>query len=190
MAFLNRAARAVAGILLVAGTLPVAGAWAATDIQGSVEYRVKAAMLYNFTRFVRWPATMATGNELVLCVLGENPFGDALQDLAGRPTGDRTLAVRHLAGDDGTDGCGVLFIAASEQANVGNLLRQLGHRPVLTVSELEGFIEEGGIIRFILEDNKVRFRINMTAAEQAGLGISSKLLKLARDVDGAPRQGP
>ena len=148
------------------------------------EYRVKTAFLYNFARFVTWPrATLQDRPEFTLCITGSDPFGPQLDELTGKAVQDKTLVVRRLSSLAMVDDCQLVYIG--ENAELTEILLLLGGQPVLTVSDTAGFIEEGGIIQFMVIQNKVRFRINVAAANAAGLNISSKLLSLAISVTGS-----
>jgi hypothetical protein len=142
--------------------------------QPSLEYRVKAAYLYNFVKFVEWPAA---AGPLTICVVGRNPFGSVLQEtVRGESIGDRPLAVRSVAQPDAN--CQVAFIPEGTAA--APALRAARGIPVLTVGETPSFLSQGGIINFVVEEGKVRFDINQEAAMRADLKISSRLLRLAR----------
>jgi hypothetical protein len=144
--------------------------------QPSLEYRVKAAYLYNFVKFVEWPAASASG-PLTICVTGRNPFGSALAEtVQGESLGNRPLAVRSVAQPDAN--CQVAFIPEGTAA--APALRAARGIPVLTVGETPSFLSQGGIINFVVEEGKVRFDINQEAAMRADLKISSRLLRLAR----------
>jgi hypothetical protein len=147
------------------------------------EYEVKAAFLYNFPKFVEWPAKRgAAENVLTLCVLGPNLFGKALEILQGKPIG--TMVWKVLPADSKTNmrECPVLFISASESGNLSQILEGIRGAPVLTVGDTEGYAARGLVVNFYLQDDKVRFEINVEASRVAGLTISSQLLKLARIV--------
>jgi hypothetical protein len=147
------------------------------------EYEVKAAFLYNFTRFVEWPdnPVLPAGTELRVCVLGEDPFGTSVDALQGKRVHERTIAVRRLENAERRTGCDVLFVSASESVRLDRVIDpRTPEFGVLTVSDMPGFAEAGGIIQMVLEHRRVRFEINVTAARRAGLSISSKLLRLAR----------
>src|ERR1700674_1256366 len=147
------------------------------------EYEVKAAFLYNFAKFVEWPARPAPdGNVLTLCILGPNPFGNALGILQGKPVGNMAWKVVLADSKTHIQECRVLFISASESGNLSQILEGIKGAPVLTVGDTEGYAGRGVIINFYLQENKVRFEINVEASKQAGLAISSQLLKLARIV--------
>ena len=145
------------------------------------EYRIKAAFLFNFTRFVNWPEQPAS-DSFTLCVLGEDPFGIHLDPLESKVVNGRALAIRRIQDTTATDNCQMVYISESVTGEIGAILSRLSQAPVLTVSDSERFTEQGGIIQFRLIDNKVRFDININAASDSGLNISSKLLSLANAV--------
>jgi len=147
--------------------------------QPSTEYRIKAAFLYNFTSFVTWPDDPAGASDFTLCVLGEDPFGRLLDKLTGKSVKGKQLIVRRLGNQALLDQCKLVFISATSSDQIGGALALLQELPVLTVSDVRGFTNQGGIIEFRIIANKVRFDINLNAAESAGLHISSKLLSLA-----------
>ncbi len=146
------------------------------------EYEIKAAYLYNFINYIDWPpdALPAAGGTITIGILGENPFGTALNPLNGKQAKGRTLVVKQITDAKELDQCQIVFISSSEKHRVPELLNQLKNSRVLTISETDGFAERGGIINFISERNKVRFEINPDAARALGLTISSDLLKLAK----------
>jgi hypothetical protein len=148
------------------------------------EYDVKAAFLLNFTRFIDWPDRTGgeTGNELILCIAGEDRFGDALNVIKGKKVRGRTIVINKAVDSNNLTSCDILFISSSEKDRLPSLMAALTDRPILTVSEIEGFTRRGGIINFIIVDNKIRFEINPDAAKQVGIHISAQLLQLARIV--------
>lgn len=148
------------------------------------EYQIKAAFLYNFGKFIDWPtdAPANASTSIILCVLGEDPFGFALDALEGKAVNDRTLTIKRLVEPRSLDACHILFISPSERARMTQILGHLKRVSILTVGDIEGFTHRGGIINFTIKKNKVRFEINVDAAKQADLRISSKLLKLAEIV--------
>jgi hypothetical protein len=153
------------------------------------EYLVKAAFLYNFAKFTEWPATAFAGPRapLRLCVLGADPFGPALESIAGKKVKDRTIVTSRFERADGVEGCHVLFVSASEGERLDGILRSLRDEPVLTVADVPGFARSGGIVNLKTVENKVRFEINLHAGQRAGLRFSSQLLKLAEIVEDTPR---
>lgn len=151
------------------------------------EYQVKAAYLFNFLKFVEWPEN-AFGDPLapiVIGVVGDDPFGDALpQVVIGKTVQGRDVVVRiYRAGED-LRGAHILFIGSSERKKVPAILFSLRGSDVLTVADMEGFLDLGGMIQFVPENNRVRFAINVEAARRAKLKMSSKLLSLAKTVEG------
>jgi hypothetical protein len=146
------------------------------------EYQIKAAYLYNFINYIDWPADALppAGGMLTIGVVGDNPFGAALDALKGKQIKGRTLSVKQLSSLENLDQCQIVFISPSEKERLPEILARLKDARVLTVSEIEGFAQRGGIINFISERNKVRFEVNPDAAKRTGLTVSSELLKLAR----------
>jgi hypothetical protein len=141
-----------------------------------LEYRVKAAYLFNFVKFVEWPAA-AAGGPITICVAGRNVFGDVLdQTIRGETIDGRPLTSRVLL--EPADGCHVLFAPRGAAARA--YLQAARGEPVLTVGESADFIANGGMVNFILDGGNVRFEIEARRAEAAGLRVSSRLLRLAR----------
>ncbi len=147
------------------------------------EYQVKAAFLLNFARFVEWPATQTVGvagnSPLTICIAGDDPFGGTLDRLArGEAVNGRPVVIRRFWQREST--CQILFVSGSER----DLFRALGRAEpgVLTVGEDAAFLTEGGMINFVVEDRRVRFDVNLKAAERASVRISSRLLSVARSV--------
>jgi hypothetical protein len=162
---------------------PVLPASSALGESAAPEYRVKAAFLFNFARFVEWPEAVfgPPGAPIVFGVLGEDPFGPALDEtLEGKRINGRPLEARRFADLKHLQPCAVLFVSHLESKDLEETLEALREAPVLTVGEGHRFARLGGIVSFFLEDNRVRFQINAEAARRAGLRISSRLLELAR----------
>jgi hypothetical protein len=173
--------RIVGTSLLVVAMLVSTRAHAENVPQGPSEYQVKAAFLYNFVKFVDWPATQASQEgPIELCVLGKDPFGGALERvIEGKTVNGRPLAIRRISEITAAQSCHVLFVSASEAGRVSEITKAVHAWSVLTVSEIDRFSDRGGIITFLMEGQRVRFRINSKTASSAGLKISSKLLQLA-----------
>jgi YfiR/HmsC-like len=153
----------------------------------SPEYQVKAAFLLNFAKFVEWPGAAFTDEKspLVLGVVGEDPFGGALDALEGQIVRNRTVQVKRLSNTDGIRKCHLLYIGTSEAGRIRDIVSAIGEASVLTVSDgLERFAQHGVSINFILSDNKVRFEINVTVAKKAGLSMGTQLLQVAKVVEG------
>ena len=146
------------------------------------EYQVKAFFLYNFARYVEWPSQSfkAASDPIVICILGQNPFGSALeQAIAGKVVEGRPFVVRQISDVEPGGNCRILFVNSSERKRFRSMAGILKGIGVLTVGEVQGFTADGGVINFKLQDGKVRFEINADAAEREHLHISSKLLSLA-----------
>ena len=172
---------------LVVGLARCAGQDAA-----STEYQVKAAYLFNFAKFVEWPAgAFRTPNSpLVICVLGSNPFGSELEgSIAGKTVGGRRLEITHLPRGLDASACQIVFIPSSEKGQVREILQRLTGTNALTVGDTSGFTDDGGMINFVWEGDRVRFEANVDAAEHAHLRLSARLLTVAKLVVGKSRVG-
>jgi len=159
------------------GVLWTACAWGQID-----EYQVKAAFLYNFAKFVRWPerAFSSPTEPISICVFGRNPFGRTLeQTVAGKEFGGRAFLVRSIADPQDACRCHIVFVSSSEKKRIAAILSAVQTSSVLTVGEFPGFAGQGGAVNFKLEDGAVHFEINLEAARLKELDISSKLLSLA-----------
>jgi hypothetical protein len=149
---------------------------------------VKAVYLLNFGRFARWPLTAspAPAAGFAVCVLGRDPFGPTLDAVVDGETIDgRPVVARRLTSGSNAAGCRILFISLSEGVNLKKILQSIDRTPMLTVSELPQFAEQGGMIQFVSEGNRVRFAVNVTATEDAGLMLSSELLRVALTIKGS-----
>lgn len=153
--------------------------------EDNIEYKVKAAYLYNFTKFVSWPEqafNFLPDSPLSICILGQDPFGHSIDLLANKTAHGRDVVVNYLQQFDEQSVCHVVFISRSEADRVEQIITDIGDRPVLTVSDIDGFAVKGGCVRLHIVDGKVRFNINIKAARRAHLQMSAKLLELARVV--------
>jgi hypothetical protein len=151
----------------------------------SGEYEVKAAFLLNFAKFVEWPpkAFQNSNAPFVIGIVGDDPFGDALlQIVKGQSAQRRRIEIRHFKVAEDFGDCHLLFASRSLAAQTDHILTRLQGRPVLTVSEKENFVRQGGVIGFAVVDKSVRFDINAKAATAVDLKVSSKLLAVAREV--------
>jgi hypothetical protein len=156
------------------------------------EYEVKATYLYNFSRFVEWPAqgVQEQSDTFAICVLGDNPFGPALKATVAQETiAGKKVVVKEIPTLQDAVGCRVLFISSSEDKQLKEILANLGTASVLTVSDLPKFTQRGGMVQFVLEGDRVRFEVNSASAERAGLTLSSELLKVAINVRKGVRLG-
>jgi len=162
-----------------------ASAFSMAEDRQMTEYRVKAAFLYNFSRFVTWPKRAGLNKGFFnLCVLGEDPFGKLLDVLSGKYIQNDWLEIKRLDSLDEDHACQIVYVSQTVASDLEDIMSTLKNQPVLTVSDIGGFTSRGGIIQFKLDNNKVRFDINIDAAKRAGLTISSKLLSLATVVRG------
>jgi hypothetical protein len=153
------------------------------------EYHVKAAFLFNFAKFVEWPTeTFKTpADPIVICVLGENPFGNAIEEtISGKSVGGRTFSVREISGTQHPWSCQILFVNSSALNQFRAVIGRIKGAGVLSVGEAEGFTADGGVINLKVEHGNVRMEINVAAAEYTNIHISSKLLSLAEVVRKAP----
>lgn len=149
------------------------------------EYDVEAAYLYNFGRFIQWPPKpqVPPANSFLICILGQDPFGPALkQTIANEFIDGKSVIAKQVSTAGEASDCHVLFISSSEERRLPQILASLSKSSVLTVSDLPGFMERGGMIEFVLEDSRVRFEVNVDTATRVGLTLSSDLLKLATNV--------
>jgi len=149
------------------------------------EYQVKAAYLYNFGRFVEWPAKVSAAKDglFTICVLGQDPFGPILNAvLANETIAGKNVVTEKIPKPEDAVKCQILFISSSEESQLKHILATLDSASVLTVSDLPQFSRRGGMVQFILEGTRVRFEVNLSPTEHAGLTLSSELLKLATSV--------
>jgi hypothetical protein len=168
-------------LLALAAALPVRA-----QAPSPTEYQVKAAFLFNFSQFVDWPAASFADAHapLVIGVLGSDPFGATLDEIVrGESVNGHPLAVRRYQSLEQVATCHILFIARSQVAQLDAIVAALEGRSVLTVGDFDGFTRRGGVIRFVTVGNKIRMRVNLVAAQEANLTISSKLLRPAQIVE-------
>jgi hypothetical protein len=146
------------------------------------EYQVKAAFVYNFAKFVQWPAGAFRdpNDPISICLLGEDPFGRSLEDtVAGRLIEGRPFTVRHISNLKQVEGCKVLFVSSKQDKHPPVSLADVRADGILTIGESQVAASDGVVINFRIDSGKVRFDINVAAAERAKLRISSRLLSLA-----------
>lgn len=154
------------------------GIGAIAQAQTVEEHDAKAAFLFKLVNFVQWQSN--AGGDLVIGFIGSDSTGDSLQRLAyGKPVNGRRIVVRHMTHDADLKGCQVIFVGAAEHKNASAVLDRLRGTGVLTVGESDGFGQHGGVINLLLNEGRIRFEVNLHAAERAHLQISSRLLSLA-----------
>jgi hypothetical protein len=193
----QRRVRVAASILALAAFASTARA---AEEKKPTEYEIKAACIYNLLKYTEWPPSPSPpstdttdkappAEPLHVGVVGADPFGKAWDLIRGKQVGQRTIAVTHIpeftegvAATPGFRGCNVLFICTSEEPKLAAILGAVKDVPVLTLGEMNAFLERGGMIAFALEDRKVRFEINLRAVRAARLGINTAVLRLARRI--------
>jgi len=167
-------------LLLASGTL-----LCSAQKQIASEYQVKAVFLFNFAQFVEWPTTsFQETNTLGIGILGEDPFGNYLDEtIRGEEVNGHRLVVQRYRHIDDVKACHILFINVADANQLTQIIASLKSKSILTVSDADSFTKRGGMIRFVTENKKTRLRINLDAAKEADLTISSKLLRLAEVVN-------
>lgn len=171
--------------IVLALLITLSGSSAARAQEASVEsqYPVISAYIYNFTQFTTWPAG-AINAEFSVCVLGRNPFGSALAPLRTRSVDGKPITTKlfqRMSEDVLT--CNVLFVSESERENVGEIVKALKGAPVLTVSNMDDFVDMGGMVELVKTDSRVGIKIGLRSVESSHISISSKLLRLANTTE-------
>jgi YfiR/HmsC-like len=157
----------------------------AQDSSVSSEYLIKAGFIYNFANLVQWPsnAFAQPDSPIVIGILGEGSFGTILDRvLEGKKVNGRAFLVKRLRSVTDLKECHILFVSSSDMTHLTEAIHLVKGMPILTIGEIPGFAKRGGIINLVIEDNKVRFEVNVEAAKEADLNISSRLLALAKIV--------
>jgi len=156
--------------------------------QESREYVLKAGIIYNFTKFIKWPKEVAKGIEsdgLNLCVIGQDPFGKILDQLGQKVRSkNKKIFIKRFQSSQDASSCHILFISLSEKVRLEQILDQVNRLPILLIGDTPGYAYRGVGINFYIEENKNRFEINLEAVEKKGIRISSELLNLAKIVNG------
>lgn len=149
-----------------------------------MEYKIKAAFLLNFAKFINWPEGSFSEEQqpFKICVLGRNPFGSVLEDLESRMIANRKIKVHYVDTLAAADWCHLVFVSSSEKNNLAEIQKSLADRAIILVSDIEGFVESGGLIEFVSKGEKLAFKINLSRAREQGLEIHSALLNLATEV--------
>ena len=183
---LGRAGRRVCQLVLVLlMTLCTGGHAAHGSSTDNNEYAVKAAFLFHFAQLTNWPSSIfqRSGDPFTFCTTGRDPFNGALETtLSGKMVKEHAVRILHLKQLSGVEGCQVLFIGASESAHLATLFTSLHSSPILTTGETDEFVQLGGMIGFRREQDRLRFDINVPAAEKCNMTFSSELLSLAKTI--------
>ena len=184
--------RVCLSLLLALGIVVSSEVAARAESSAPTMPQVQAAFLFNFSKFVTWPneAFQHSGDSLIIGVLGEDPFGAILEDtIRDKTVMGKKLVVKRFSKIQDALHCHILFLSASEESRLAQMIQALDKTNILTVSDMEQFAEHGGMVAFTVEDRKVRFNVNVEAVERTELKIGSQLLKLARIVSHKPRTG-
>jgi hypothetical protein len=142
------------------------------------EYDVKAAFIYNMAKFIEWPPS--NKDSIGLCIIGADPFGKTMDNIKGKTVKGKRLDVRKSSSSGELKECHMVFISNSEKDQASRIADMLKDYPVVTIGDTEGYISQGVMINFFMENKKVRFEVNPDRARRAKIGISSQLLKLAK----------
>jgi hypothetical protein len=173
----------------------IAAAWLATGTVAEAraqslspqeyENQVKATFIYNFSRFIEWPVgTFTRGrSSLAVCVLGISPFGGALDSIKGKDVQGRKIEIEHLTSSSQLGACQILFISSSEREHLKEILESAKHSRVLTISEMSQFAQDGGVVALAMRKDRIHFSVNLDAANETGVKISSTVLRLATIVN-------
>jgi hypothetical protein len=176
---MKSALRFLLGLLLLAGISTQACRAELSELQ------VKSAYVFNFIKFVEWPAgAIKEGDKLRLCVIGNDNLHTSLSALNGRKAGGYELQIIHTDDSKVWNSCRVLYIGENEQRRLVPVLKSLGNAPVLTISDIQGFAERGGGIGLLYRNDKMLFEVNLASTRKAGLRLSSQMLNLATNIFG------
>lgn len=146
------------------------------------EQQIKLSFIYNFAKFVSWPNVNTANTPLVICVIGSQPLSGKIALLQNKKVNTRSIQVHFLGQDDKTTDCNMLFISESETQHLEKSLLPIAGLPILTISTVPDFVQAGGMIGLKVLDNRVRFDVNLVAAQKAGLSVNSQLSNLADEV--------
>jgi len=167
---------------VLGGALACYGAALRGDQQNASAYQIEAVYLYNFSKFVEWPASAKSANAdpFNICILGDDPFGAVLDaTLSGENIQGANLAARRITEARDAAGCKIVFVSSSEESRLKTVLDELENGKALTVSDIREFSQRGGMIQFVVANGKVRFEVNVKNAADVGLSFSAELLEVA-----------
>ncbi len=154
----------------------------------NLEYKIKAAFIYNFIKFVDWPQDHVKGDTVTIGIIGKSPFNSSFEPITKKKVKDKHILIKYfpqfeeINDKESLKKCHVLYICDSEEEHLNDILNIVKKSCVLTVGEKDGLLDIGGIIRFTMHQKKVRFEINLIAAKHADLEVRSQLLRLAHKV--------
>lgn len=155
-----------------------------SDADGTTEYQLKAAFIYKFTRYIDWPATALPPERknIIIGIVGADPFGDALSQVEGKTVKDRTILIKRFADAKSIESCDLLFIPASEKDHIADIVKAMRGMSTVLVGEHANATLQGCMIGFYIENKKLRFEINTDNASAGSFKLSSQLLGVARIV--------
>ena len=149
----------------------------------NLEYKVKAAYLYNFTKFITWPdkvLSVSSKENLNVCILGKDPFGEAIALLSNKLAKGHTVIVKYIDKLKTDTQCHIAYVSRSKEKNIISIIKKLSNKNILSVSDIDGFAVKGGCISLVVLNGKVRFNVNLQATYNADLKLSAKLLEMAK----------
>ena len=143
------------------------------------EQAVKAGIVYNITKYVIWPSTVADDDQFNLCIFGDAQLGNVLKSLQGKLVDNKPLVLHRWVKSDSSERCHMVFVAKDSTQEFQDFLQEINSLPVLTISDIPDFVNAGGMIGLIKDGTRVGFEVNLMTVRAAGLGMSAQLLKLA-----------
>lgn len=156
--------------------------WLTTVFASEVEQQVKVSFIYNFAKFIKWPNSDTSTLPFYICTQGNKPLSKEISLLQNKQVGERNIIVRAIIDNTQWKECSILFIDDGESERVADILKKVADYSVLTISDSSDFLHKGGMIAMSVNDNHVRFAINLAQAQKAKLIIDSQLLQLAIEV--------
>ena len=181
--------RSVFALVPLVGLFFSAGGLIAQQPKAS-ESDVEAVYVFKFSQFITWPGNARAKSSFDICILGDDSFGPFLdKTVRGETVNGKNVVDRHIMRPQEAQSCSILYISRSEAYRLRQILDTVREWPVLTISDVPDFADNGGMIQFVLQNGRVRFEVNLAPATQAGLTLSSELLKVAVEVKGAGAQG-
>lgn len=153
--------------------------------QSSREYKLKAGLIYNIAKFVEFPPPPSGKGspQFIIGILGEDPFGPEINILSKKTVQNKQICIERYANVTDINNCSILFISESKKAQLGSILERLEEACILTLSDMESFAQNGGMIQFVTINNRIGFKVNLRSAEAVNLKLSAHFLKLTSIVD-------
>jgi len=147
------------------------------------EYQLKAAYLLNFARFIYWPEEkFATAEYFNICVVGDNPFGDSLDQLSNKKIKNKKIKITYQKEYIEENQCHIIYVGKTKDSAYKEVIRKIGNKTALTVSDLDGFTSNGGMIGFVRVKNKIKFEINVDKSIKSNIKYRSQLLEVAEQL--------